>query len=128
MSRAVLDTSVFIAAEQGRVIERTLPDEVAVSVVTLAELEVGVLVAGDPKIRAIRLGTLLAVRERADGLPADAAVASAYARLAAAALQAGRRPRVHDTWIAATAAVHDAQVWTQDADFGQFEGVDVVLV
>jgi len=128
MNRAVLDMSVFIAAEQGRTLARALPAEVAVSVVTLAELEVGVLVAQDADARATRLGTLLAVRERADGLPADAAVASAYARLAAASLRAGRRPRVHDTWIAATAAVHDAAVWTQDEDFGQFEDVDVVRV
>ncbi len=128
MSRAVLDTSVFIAAEQGRAIGRDLPEEVAVSVVTLAELEVGVLVADDADTRATRLGTLVAVRERAEGLEADSAVASMYARLAAAALGAGRRPRVHDTWIAATAAVHDAAVWTQDEDFGAFESVEVVRV
>jgi len=128
MRRAVVDTSVFIAAEQGRTLHQELPDQVAVSVVTLAELEVGVLVAEDDQARATRLSTLLAVREQADGLPTDASVASAYARLAAASLRAGRRPRVHDTWIAATAAVHDAAVWTQDEDFGRFDGVEVVRV
>lgn len=128
MSRAIVDTSVLIAAEQGRILRHGIPDEIAVSVVTLAELEVGVLVAEDDDVRATRLSTLLAVRESADGLPADAPVASAYARLAAASLRAGRRPRVHDTWIAATAAVHDAAVWTQDDDFGHFEGVEVVRV
>jgi predicted nucleic acid-binding protein len=35
---------------------------------------------------------------------------------------------VHDTWIAATALVHGAQVWTQDADFTNFAAVDVVRV
>lgn len=64
MSRALLDTSVFVALEQRRTLERTPPDEVAVSVVTLAELEVGVLVADDD-VRAIRMDTLIAVRERA---------------------------------------------------------------
>ena len=128
MNRAIIDTSVFVAAEQGRPLERLPPDEIAVSVVTLAELEVGVLVAADDDIRATRLSTLLAVRERADGLPADARVASAYARLAAASLRQGRRPRVNDTWIAATAAVHDAAVWTQDEDFGEFDDVDIVRV
>lgn len=128
MSRAIVDTSVFVAAEQGRAIERQPPDEIAVSVVTLAELEVGVLVASNDDARATRLATLLAVRERAEGLPADAHVASTYARLAAASLREGRRPRVHDTWIAATAAVHDAVVWTQDEDFSHFEGVEVVRV
>jgi predicted nucleic acid-binding protein len=35
---------------------------------------------------------------------------------------------VHDTWIAATALVHGAQVWTHDADFTSFAAVDVVRV
>jgi predicted nucleic acid-binding protein len=42
---AILDTSVFVTAEQGRAIVRPLPDRVSVSVVTLAELELGVLAA-----------------------------------------------------------------------------------
>jgi predicted nucleic acid-binding protein len=128
MSAAVLDTSIFVAVEQGRALERPLPEEVSVSVVTLAELELGVLVARDPDARAQRLATLTRVREETAGLPADHRVASAYARLAAAELAAGRKPRVHDTWIAATALVHGAQVWTQDADFGSFSAVDVVRV
>ena len=124
----MLDTSVFVAEEQGRALGRELPDEVAVSVVTLAELELGVLAAVDGDSRARRLTTLTRVREQAAGLPADDRVASAYARLAAAELAAGRKPRVHDTWIAATALVHDAAVWTQDADFVAFEAVEVVRV
>jgi predicted nucleic acid-binding protein len=35
---------------------------------------------------------------------------------------------VHDTWIAATALVHGAEVWTQDDDFSSFAAVDVVRV
>lgn len=128
MSRALLDTSVFIAREQGRSLARELPDQVAVSVVTLAELEVGVLVARDEDARARRIATLVAARERAAGIPIDQPVASTYARLASAALRAGRRPRVHDTWIAATAAVHGAAVWTQDDDFTEFAEVEVVRV
>ncbi len=62
------------------------------------------------------------------GLPADERVASSYARLAAGELAKGRKPRVHDTWIAATALVHGSQVWTQDGDFSSFEAVDVVRV
>jgi toxin FitB len=123
---AVLDASVFIASEQGRPLERPLPEEVSVSVVTFAELELGVLMARDPDTRSRRLATLTRVRERTAGLPADDRVASAYARLAAGELAAGRKPRVHDTWIAATALVHGAEVWTQDADFTSFAAVDVV--
>jgi predicted nucleic acid-binding protein len=124
--RAILDTSVFVALEQNRPIALSLPEFVAVSVVTIAELELGVLMARDAETRAIRLGTLTHVRENTAGLPADERVASAYARLAATELQAGRRPRVHDTWIAATALVHGAEVWTQDRDFSNFSGLDIV--
>jgi predicted nucleic acid-binding protein len=126
MPAAVLDTSIFIAGEQGRPLARALPEEVSVSVVTLAELELGVLMARDSETRSRRLATLTRVREQTAGLPADDRVASAYARLAAGELAAGRRPRVHDTWIAATALAHGAQVWTQDADFTSFAAVDVV--
>jgi predicted nucleic acid-binding protein len=128
VTSAVLDTSIFVAVEQGRPLACPLPDQVSVSVITLAELELGVLVARDPDARAQRLATLTRVREETPGLPADGRVASAYARLAAGELAAGRKPRVHDTWIAATALVHGAEVWTQDDDFSGFAAVDVVRV
>ena len=57
MPGAGLDTSVLIESEQGRPLERPLPEEVSVSIVTLAELELGVLVARDPDTRARRLAT-----------------------------------------------------------------------
>ena len=128
MTAAVLDTSIFIAVEQGRPLSRQLPEHVSVSIVTLAELELGVLMARDAHTRSRRLATLTAVREQSAGLPADDRVASAYARLAAGELSEGRTPRVHDTWIAATALVHGAEVWTQDADFTGFTAVDVVRI
>jgi len=59
-------------------------------------------------------------------LPADERVASAYARLAAAELQTGHKPRVHDTWIAATALTQSGEVWTQDSDFTNFAAVKIV--
>jgi len=123
---AILDTSIFVAIEQNRPLARPLPDQVGVSVVTLAELELGVLMAKDGGTIATRLATLTRVREQTAGLPADERVASAYARLAAAELQAGRKPRVHDTWIAATALTHGGEVWTQDEDFSAFSAVTVV--
>ena len=46
MSAGVLDTSVFIATETGRGLDESLiPDELATTVVTLAELNAGVLAA-----------------------------------------------------------------------------------
>jgi predicted nucleic acid-binding protein len=129
VSRAILDTSVLIAREQGRPLERPLPEDVAISVVSIAELEVGVLMARDAQTRGQRLRTLTDVRSLSAALPIDERTASAYARLASNVLVEGRKPRIHDTWIAATALVNDAEVWTQDADFSDFaRAVDVVRV
>ena len=129
MSRAVLDTSVLVAREQGRPLQRQLPDQVAISVVSIAELELGVLVAADADTRARRLRTLSDVRALASALPIDERTASAYAELAARSLAAGRKPRIHDTWIAATALVNQSEVWTQDQDFSDFaDAVTVVRI
>ena len=127
MSRAVLDTSVLIAREQGRPLQRQLPDQVAISVVSIAELELGVLVAADADKRAQRLRTLSEVRALASALPIDERTASAYAELAARSLAEGRKPRIHDTWIAATALVNQSEVWTQDQDFTDFAGAVPVV-
>lgn len=126
MSRAVADTSVFVAQESGRELG-PLPDEIAVSVVTAAELELGVLRAEDPEVRALRLATLSRVRSTYSLLPVDPEVASCFARLAEASLSKGRKLRRHDTWIAATALRHDAAVVTQDKDFSKFDAVEVIL-
>jgi predicted nucleic acid-binding protein len=129
VSRAILDTSVLIAREQGRALERPLPEDVAVSVVSIAELEIGVLVARDAQTRAQRLRTLTEIRSLSAALPIDERTSSAYAQLAASVLLEKRKPRIQDTWIAATALVNHAEVWTQDADFSDFaQAVDIVRV
>jgi predicted nucleic acid-binding protein len=127
VSRAIADTSVFIAREAGRPLGE-LPDEIAVSVITAAELELGVLRASDPAARAARLATLSRVRATYPLLSIDEATASYYVRLADEHLRAGRKPRRHDTWIAATAMRHSAAVVTQDADFTAFNSVQVIRV
>ncbi len=125
MSRAIADTSVFIAQETGREL-RDLPAEIAVSVITAAELELGVLRAVDPDARAVRLATLSRIQSTYALLPIDPQVASCFARIAAAERSRGRRLRRHDTWIAATAMRHGAAVLTQDSDFSSFEEVPVL--
>ncbi len=127
MTRAVADTSVFIARESGRPLG-ALPQQVAVSVITAAELELGVLRARDGRTRAIRLATLAQVRSTYPLLPIDEAVATHFARLAAEELAAGQKIRRHDAWIAATALRHGAAVVTQDADFSSFAAVEVIRV
>lgn len=126
--RGLLDTSVFIAGEQSRPLAaERLPDEAAISVVTLAELELGVHLASSEPVRGQRLRTLQAAQATYVALPVDTPVASAFAELVAAARQAGRRPKVQDTWIAATARAHAVAVYTQDSDFDEL-AVEVVRV
>lgn len=127
MSRAIADTSVFVAREAGRPLQ-DLPDAIAVSVITAAELELGVLRARDQPTRATRLATLSRVRADYPLIEIDVATASSFARIADEQLSAGRRLRRHDTWIAATAMRHGAAVVTQDADFTEFEYVEVIRV
>lgn len=121
--RGLLDTSVFIAGETGRPLDvRRLPDEVAVSAVTIAELHVGVLAARDVDTRARRLATLEATAD-VHLLPVDERVAAAWARLRVHLAEAGRRLNVNDLWIAATALANDLPVVTQDDAFGPVDGV-----
>jgi len=125
--KGLLDTSVFIAGEAGRPIE-SLPDEPAVSVVTLAELHLGVLRARDAQTRARRLRTVSRVEREYDAIPIDAEVARTFASIVGDARAAGRRPKVMDVWIAATGVRHGLVVFTQDADFADIPQVQVQRV
>jgi predicted nucleic acid-binding protein len=125
LSKAVADTSIFIAQETDRKL-RELPEKIAVSVITVAELELGVLRATDPEARARRLSTLSRVQSTYPLLPIGPEIASCFARIATAERSRGRRLRRHDTWIAATAMHHRAAVVTQDSDFSLFEKVKVI--
>jgi predicted nucleic acid-binding protein len=122
-ARGLLDTSVFIARETGRALDdRLLPEESAVSAVTIAELQVGVLAAVDTNVRARRLATLGALSD-VEVLVVDEAVAASWALLRVHLAESGRRLNVNDLWIAATALTHQIPVVTQDDDFGPVEGV-----
>lgn len=125
--QAILDTSVFIAREQERPLG-ALPDEVAVSVVTLSELRHGVLAADGHELMARRLSTLEAARQIAKPLVIDDAVGDELARLRVALKVIGRGMKVMDAWIAATAMVYGAAVCTQDADFDAAAEADLIEV
>lgn len=120
-TRGLLDTSIFIAGESGRTLDQAkLPDESALSVITLTDLQVGVLAAVDADTRAIRLATLDLIADM-ELLPVDEAAALVWARLRVRLAEAGRRVNVNDLWIAATAVVHGVPVVTQDARFDPLE-------
>ncbi len=121
----VADTSLFIAGGVGRPLRGEPPGELAVSVVTIAELRVGVLVAGDAASRARRLTTLHGA-ESLEPLPIDDAVATAWAELRIALRDSGRRMPVNDSWIAATALAYGYPVVAHDADYDSVPGLTVV--
>lgn len=126
MSEGLLDTSVFVARESGRPLA-ALPDEGRVSVLTVAELRIGVLVADDVSIRAQRMKTLTEV-EALEPLPVDDEAARAFAEIVTDSRRRGRRPKILAALIAATARAQALPVYTQDADFEEMAGVKAVRV
>ena len=114
----LLDTSVFIARESGGPLGE-LPERVAVSVVTIGELQLGVVAATDPE-RRVRRADTLALARTADPIPISDAVMVTWAYLVADCRAAGvhRAIKLTDTLIAATAIEHGLPVVTQDEDFG----------
>jgi predicted nucleic acid-binding protein len=128
-----------VATESGRPLgEAPGVTETEISVVTLAELTVGVLMATDAN-RADRLATLSAVESTWDPLPVDAEVARAFARIVAelhrrAELKGGelrtrrRRMPVLDALVAATAVVERIPIVTQDRDYEDIPDVEVIQV
>lgn len=126
--RALLDTSFFVATEAGRPLgDVSGVTETDISVVTLAELTVGVLMA-DEAARPTRLATFSAVESTWDPLPVDAEVARQFARIAAALRASRRRVPILDALVAATAAVEQIPIVTQDRDYDAIPGVEVIRV
>ena len=119
----LLDTSVLIARESGRTVQTDLlPQQTAVSVVTLAELHAGVLAALDTTTRARRMATLDAL-SIVEALPVTAEAARHWAVLRVRLAEEGRTAKVNDLWIAAVAAANGMDIVTQDKDFDAIEMV-----
>lgn len=126
--RGLADTSVFVARESGRPLDiGALPAELGTSVVTIGELRAGVLAADDVETRDRRLATLteaLALQP----VPIDERVAASWAKLRILLRDSGQRMPVNDSWIAATAMALGVPVVTQDDDYVEVTGLQVVRV
>lgn len=116
MTGFVMDTSIFIAAEQTRPLGSPPPGDARISVATLTELALGLRRAQGDDLLRLRETTMARAR-RFIALPYDEAVAYRLAELLATARRQGRRAAAMDAIVAATALTHDLAVWTADADF-----------
>jgi predicted nucleic acid-binding protein len=129
--RGLLDTSVVVELEQ---IEMTsLPIEVAISAITMAELAAGPHATSDAEERARRQDRLQRAEAAFDPLPFDGEAARAYGRIYAAVVAKRRKARgarAVDLLIAATACAAGLPLYTRNPDDvrGLEKLVDVVTV
>jgi toxin FitB len=122
--RAILDTSVLIGDDPS-----LLPDEASISVVSLAELHFGLLLARDSDERARRLRRLGFVEAEFDPVPIDAEIARTWGALASLSVERGLQPRrrAMDLLIAATARALGLPLITLDDDLLPLsDAVDIV--
>lgn len=124
--RALADTSLLVGLEQGRVSPSRLPS-LTVSTVTIGELKLGLLAAGEDSIRAVRMRTLQDALGL-DPIPVDDQVADAWAEMRVALRRTGHKLTTNDSWIAATAIAHGLPLVTQDRDYDGVPGLDVVAL
>lgn len=130
-ARGLIDTSIVIDME--RLDPSSLPVELAVSAITMAELAAGPHATSDPAERARRQDRLQRAEATFEPLPVDADVARAYGRVYATVVAAGRKARGRralDLLIAATAVAAGLPLYTRNPeDFvGVSDVVDVVPV
>lgn len=116
-ARGVIDTSVVIDLD--RVDRETLPVELAISALTLAELAAGPHATDQADERSRRQDRLQRTEATFEPLPVDADVARAYGRVYAAVVLAGRKARGRravDLLIAATAVAAGLPLYTRNPD------------
>lgn len=125
-ARGLIDTSVVIGYE--KVNFRLLPDEMAISTLTLAELSAGPLATDDELERARRQERLQRFESGVESLPFTAGSARAYGQVYAADMASGRKPRgarAADLMIAATALAHELPLYTLNA--ADLKGLDQLI-
>jgi predicted nucleic acid-binding protein len=126
VTAGLLDTSVVIDWDDPRVVA-ALPEEVAVSAITLAELAAGPHLAAEPAERARRQARLQQAEALFDPIDFDRAAARSYGQVVAAVALSGRshRGRVAHLLIAASAHARGLTVYTRNPD--DFSGLETLV-
>lgn len=126
MSSGLLDTSVVIDWHDP-VVASSLPDELTISTITVAELAAGPHLAGNTAEAARRQARLQEVESRFEPLPFDAAAATSYGLVVAAVSSVGRKPRTRlaDLLIAATAHANGLDLYTRNGE--DLRGLDGLI-
>lgn len=131
MTSGLLDTSVVVDWHDPDVLS-ALPDQVAISAITAAELVIGPLLAATPVEAAKRQARLQEVESTMEPIPFDARAVRSYGLVVAAVVGEGRKPRTRlaDLLIAATAHANNLSLYTRNAaDFAGLEDlIHVVAV
>jgi predicted nucleic acid-binding protein len=117
MAAGLLDTSVVIDWHDPSVADK-LPNEMAISAITAAELAAGPLLASTPVEAAKRQSRLQEVESLIEPIPFDGRAARSYGLVVAAVISEGRKPRSRfaDLLIAATAHAHGLDLYSRNAD------------
>ncbi len=130
----LLDTSVLIEIlkDQNKavsIIEKLPEDDLAISTVTIAEIELGfnfLPSRGNEEKRKRFLEFLKTSKIRI--IPVDIEIARAYARLQSQLMKKGMPLSRFDALIAATSQVTNTTLITLDADFDRVEGIKVKIL
>ncbi|WP_087117813.1 type II toxin-antitoxin system VapC family toxin [Corynebacterium urinipleomorphum] len=120
--RGLLDTSVVL--DLGEIDPDVLPDEFAISSITLAELAAGPSATSDNMERARRTSQLQRIESLFECIPFDARAARAYGLIYASIVESGRSPRrrLADLLIASCALAEDLRLFTRNPE--DFKGIE----
>lgn len=123
MTSGLLDTSVVIDWHDPTVVA-ALPDQMAISAITVAELAAGPHLAVNPAEAAKRQARLQEVEAKLEPLPFDGTAVRSYGLVVAAVVREGRKPRSRfaDLLIAATAHANGLDLYTRNGD--DFAGLE----
>ncbi len=126
MTAGLVDTSVVIDWHDPAVVA-VLPDEVAISAITAAELAAGPLLAATPIEAAKRQARLQEVESRLEPIPFDEAAVRSYGLVVAAVVRQGRQPqsRFADLLIAATAHANRLDLYSRNPK--DFSGLETLI-